>query len=65
MLDKTITITEKQVSDAVFKANDEWMSIADKKDMADASARAIMMMHNIAFGSTIARILFDENEGEE
>ena len=65
MLNKTITITEEQFLKAVSKANDEWMSIADKKDMENPSARAMMMMHNMLFGTTLAKVLFDENKGEE
>jgi hypothetical protein len=65
MGNKTITITEEQFFKALSKVNDEWLSLTDEKAKENPSAGAMMMMHNMLFGATLAKILFNENKGEE
>lgn len=65
MENKTITITEEQFRDAIEKADEKWREIGKKADCQDPMKHMMMSIHNIMFGSLIAKVLFEESEDNE
>lgn len=60
--EKTITITKDQFHDAVIEASEKFAEkLEDAKD-GDHMVKMMMSMQNLAFGASIAKILFGESE---
>lgn len=62
---KTITITEEQFREAVVKANDQWISIAQKAKDINPMTMMITGMQNMMFGAELTKILFFEDSREQ